>query len=774
MIPLGAEDPRVIGEFQLRARLGSGGMGRVYLGVSPAGRAVAVKVVHPHLARDPEFSSRFKREVAAAQAVNGAYASPVVAAGPDDDPPWLATAFVPGPPLQDMVADAGPLPEPAVWRLIAGLAEALRAIHGSGLVHRDLKPANVLMAQDGPRVIDFGIARPLDSTVLTAAESVLGTPSYMSPEQARGEKIGPASDMFSLGGVAYFAATGNAPFGDAQAAVLLYRIVYTEADLEPVPPGLRALIAACLSKDSTVRPTPAQLAAGLPAATPGAFWPDAVARHIANYQAQLDPEAPVRQRPPWEDLPEPDPSWLPAVSGLLPAPTRLEPAGAGGPRGAGQPGAPSLGLAGGPGAGPGLAGGPGAGPGLAGGPGAGPGLAGGPGAGPGLAGGPGLAQPITGMGRRRALAALAGMATAGVAIGAWDLVRAEGKSKSSSSGTGNGRLTSADQARKPLPPSGSRLWSFPANDSVDSVAVNGGIVFAGTAADTVYAMDARTGQKLWRFATATSINDQLAAAGGMVFVGSGYGGGLTALDGTTGAQLWTLGSDGDSGLAVADDVVYAGTSPKTPQHGGTIAVSAQAGETLWTYVLADLDVMAGLAVGGGFVYLTTGNGEAIAVNAATGKQAWRKVVAEEFNGPGPVVADGIVYAGSDAGTVYALDAGSGQELWHHRSRTSGPVNVTVASGLLFASNDSGLTALNASTGTVLWQAPVPAGIFVSAAAGNAVYGAGNDGSLYAWQATTGNKLWAFTTGAAIASNVTVADGIVYFGSNDHHAYAVTA
>jgi len=153
---LAADDPRVIGDFRLQSRLGAGGMGRVYLGFSPAGRAVAVKVIHPHLARDPSYAARFRREVAAAAAVNTVYAAPVVAAGPDDTPPWLATAFVPAPPLQDVVSEYGPLPEEAVWKLAAGLAEALRAVHASGLVHRDLKPGNVLLAADGPRLIDFG------------------------------------------------------------------------------------------------------------------------------------------------------------------------------------------------------------------------------------------------------------------------------------------------------------------------------------------------------------------------------------------------------------------------------------------------------------------------------------------------------------------------------------------------------------------------------------------------------------------------------------------
>jgi eukaryotic-like serine/threonine-protein kinase len=292
MLPLDADDPRVIGEFRLHARLGAGGMGRVYLASSPGGRAVAVKVVHAHLARDAAFRGRFRHEVAAAQAVNGAYATPVVAAGPDDDPPWLATAYVAGPSLQEAVAETGPLPEDAVRKLAAGLAEALRAIHDRGLVHRDLKPANVLLADDGPRVIDFGIARALDGTVQTVAGSVLGTPSFMSPEQAQGQPTGPASDVFSLGSVVYFAATGTGPFGSGNPAVMLYRIVHTEPDLDRLPSSVRDLVAACLAKDPALRPGPAGLTASLmgalpPTDSPPAFWPAPVARLIADYQAQF-------------------------------------------------------------------------------------------------------------------------------------------------------------------------------------------------------------------------------------------------------------------------------------------------------------------------------------------------------------------------------------------------------------------------------------------------------------------------------------------------------
>ena len=306
MEPLSANDPRSVGEFQLRARLGAGGMGRVYLGYSPAGRAVAVKVVHSELARDAEFRHRFGREVAAARAVGGMYTAPVVAAGLDDDPPWLATAYVPGPPLADVVARHGALPELAVWRLGAGLAEALRAVHACGLVHRDLKPANVLLAADGPHVIDFGISRAFDGTQLTAVGMVVGTPGYMSPEQAEGALVGPASDVFSLGCVLAFAASGNAPFGGGSAASVLYRVVTGRPDLTSVPEKLREVISACLAKDPKQRPELAALGAMItragPAvtATPTSFWPAEVAEVIEGATAapaSLQRQGPRRPRP---------------------------------------------------------------------------------------------------------------------------------------------------------------------------------------------------------------------------------------------------------------------------------------------------------------------------------------------------------------------------------------------------------------------------------------------------------------------------------------------
>ena len=281
--PLAGDDPRRVGGFRLQARLGAGGMGRVYLGYSPGGRPVAVKVVHPDLARDPEFMQRFRREVAAAQAVSDAYTAAVVGAGPDDSPPWLATTFVPGPPLADLVGKSGPLPEDAVWRLAGGLAEALQAIHAQGLVHRDLKPGNILIAADGPRVIDFGISRTTSGTVVTATHTTIGTPAYMSPEQAQGLAVGPSSDVFSLGSVLAFAAAGVSPFGGGEAFAIGFRVVHGEPELARVPASLRPLIDACLAKDPDARPSVAQLidtvaasSAAYPAVAPGKFWPGPV------------------------------------------------------------------------------------------------------------------------------------------------------------------------------------------------------------------------------------------------------------------------------------------------------------------------------------------------------------------------------------------------------------------------------------------------------------------------------------------------------------------
>jgi beta-lactam-binding protein with PASTA domain/serine/threonine protein kinase len=295
MEALTEEDPRSVGGYELRARLGAGGFGEVYLGLSPGGRAVAVKMLRPELGEDRDFLRRFHLEVAAAQRVNGLYTAHVVAVGLNERRPWVATAFVPGPSLDRAVAANGPLPEPALWRLLAGLVEALQAIHACDLVHRDLKPENVLLAADGPRVIDFGISKSLDGTSMTATGMIIGTPSFMAPEQADGQVVGPESDIFSLGCVLAYAATGATPFGGGSHAAVLYRVVYKEPELDGVPPQLRAVIERCLAKAPEARPALEELAkigrdgpVGASAQSPLAFWPPQIGQLIREYEGKLD------------------------------------------------------------------------------------------------------------------------------------------------------------------------------------------------------------------------------------------------------------------------------------------------------------------------------------------------------------------------------------------------------------------------------------------------------------------------------------------------------
>ncbi|WNZ07608.1 protein kinase domain-containing protein [Streptomyces sp. 11x1] len=261
MEPLGSDDPEELGPYRLVARLGAGGMGRVYLARSPQGRTVAVKAIRPELMGDKNFRIRFRREVEAAGAVGGRYTAPVVDADPEAPTPWLATDYIAGPTLAEAVAAHGPLPVESVLVLGAGIAEALISVQAAGLVHRDLKPSNVLLAADGPRVIDFGIVRASDGYDLTRSGALFGSFEYMCPEQATGEPLGPEGDVFSLGSVLTFAASGHAPFSGSAAATLLYQVVHSAPDLTGVPEPLDKIINLCLTKDPRLRITPDKLAA---------------------------------------------------------------------------------------------------------------------------------------------------------------------------------------------------------------------------------------------------------------------------------------------------------------------------------------------------------------------------------------------------------------------------------------------------------------------------------------------------------------------------------
>jgi eukaryotic-like serine/threonine-protein kinase len=302
-------DPATVGPYRLLGRLGAGGMGQVFLARSPGGRLVAVKVIRPELADETGFRTRFAREVAAARNVSGIFTALVVDADTEGPVPWLATAYVPGPSLTELVHEQGPLPPGAVLTLAAGLAEGLGAIHAAGVVHRDLKPSNVLLAHDGPRVIDFGISRALEATMMTTTGMVMGSPGFMSPEQARGETVGPPSDVFSLGAVLAYAATGEGPFGAGPTPALLYRVVNEPPRLQALPPQVRPVVEHCLAKDPAARPTSQQLLAQLGGVDLSTDWLPAQHTHVLQqYAAPVStPVSGERQQAAPTSTPQPAP-----------------------------------------------------------------------------------------------------------------------------------------------------------------------------------------------------------------------------------------------------------------------------------------------------------------------------------------------------------------------------------------------------------------------------------------------------------------------------------
>ncbi|MEU0187577.1 bifunctional serine/threonine-protein kinase/ABC transporter substrate-binding protein [Streptomyces sp. NPDC006207] len=338
MQPLTADDPEDIGGHRLLARLGAGGMGVVYLARATGGALVALKTIRAEHAADSAFRIRFRREVTAVRGLTGPWLVPIVAADTQAREPWLATQFIPGPSLVEAVDGFGALPVAAVRTLGCRLADALTAVHAAGVVHRDVKPGNVLLALDGPRLIDFGIAHAAGATALTAPGAVMGTPGFLAPEQAqaRAGEVGPLSDVFSLGCVLAYTASGRRPFGTGYAAGVLFRTVHEEPDLADVPGELQALIGACLAKDPASRPAAAEVAAALgdPRAllarevpeAPRAHWlPPAVLRVVAERSARaLDVPTPQRPpRHPMGDDPAADPAPSPAKDARSPTRRRV-------------------------------------------------------------------------------------------------------------------------------------------------------------------------------------------------------------------------------------------------------------------------------------------------------------------------------------------------------------------------------------------------------------------------------------------------------------------
>lgn len=728
------DDPRQVGRYRIVARIGAGGMGQVYLGRSPGGRPVAVKVVRPELAGDGDFRRRFAREVAAARRVNGAFTAGVVDADPEGSPAWLATVYVSGVPLGEAVARHGPWPGASVLALGAGLAEALEAIHAAGVVHRDLKPSNVLLAADGPRVIDFGISSASEASALTRTGMTIGTPGFMSPEQLTGTTVGPASDVFSLGAVLAYTAAGVGPFGTGTPHALHFRAVYEQPDLEALPQDLRGIVAACLAKEPGRRPAVADLlrlmtvrGGGEPAvatplpAEPG-WMPDAV-RQLVREQAAGADAVPRTPTPTVPDVPAAPPAaaGFPAPD-VHQAPTRTA-----------DHAPPPL--------------------------------------------PPPAAAPLS---RRGALLALSGTAVAaGTAVVAWKLSDG-GSGHAGPTSQGKPSTPAARPVRTTAPPvrkPGQQIWAFPTGDEVHTApAVANGVVYIGSNDHNLYAVDAATGKKRWAFPTGSVVYSSPAVANGVVYFGSGDDA-LIALDAATGEKRWAFPAANtvDGSPLVAGDVVYVGSED---EH--LYALDAATGTKRWSFrCRKDGSVKSRPAVAGGLVYVGSWDDHLYALDAATGKKRWEFGGSYIMDSP-PVVAGGLVYATSTR--LYALDAATGKQRWTRTGRKySIPgagyralLSPAVAGGVVYVGDEvQNLYALDAATGGQRWVFRTGGSIFSTpAVAGALVYFGSKDKNLYAVETATGRKRWAFPTGGEIDSPVTVAGGVAYVGSKDHSLYAV--
>ena len=770
MEPLGVGDPREVGRFRLRARLGAGGMGRVYLGSSPAGRAVAVKVVHAELAANGEFVRRFTAEVAAARMVSGLYTAPVVAAGTDDDPPWLATAYVPAPSLDELVGMAGPLPLPALWRLAAGVAEALEAIHGCGLVHRDLKPGNVLIAADGPQVIDFGIARALEATALTSTGVVIGTVGYMPPEQVTGGEARPAGDVFSLGCVLAFAATGAHPFAPSPgtpAATVLYRVAHGTPDLEGVPDPLRGLVAHCLSRDPAGRPTPGEVAARAAALgedpEPGAFWPPTVVAAIDGWQARHPlppPPAPESPAAPPEP-PQPQPAAAhpatasagePAVdvaaaasaaardtvSVAMPAPAAMAP---------GPPQAEE----GGEGAGSDL----------------------------GSPAGREVSRRLllVGLGGAAAVAAAAyaGISLAGGGSPRSSLPRASAGSLSSSPAPrpAPSSRAPASQAR-PTPIAslkpGEQAWAFQADGgvSINGLAVAGGTVYFYDQNGMGYAVDATSGRKLWTqvsVGTPGEFSGPPVATSGIVCFQVGFGNDATsrlaAFDAATGKPAWETPSE--TPYSVQGWAADGGKIYFTTANGELSVRDATTGKQLPGPLASD-GFAGPMTVSDGIVYAM--GSELVALRASDGAILWRNTDTSGVNVVYAVVSGGVVYVttANENGKMYALDAATGLTRWAYPSVVDVNVGIPVlGSGFVYVVDEEPvLHAIHASTGRLAWKADVYRYAPPPATSPGAVYIQLDENNISALSAGSGSTLFIFNPSSSlIASAVATAGDLVY-------------
>ncbi|MFJ8926354.1 PQQ-binding-like beta-propeller repeat protein [Streptomyces sp. NPDC102364] len=791
MDQLTQHDPRRIGPFEVLGRLGAGGMGLVYLARSASGRRVAIKTVRTELAEDQLFRVRFTREVEAARAVSGFYTAAVVDADPRAAVPWLATAYVPAPSLEEIVNETGPLPAQAVRWLAAGIAEALQSIHGAGLVHRDLKPSNVLVVEDGPRVIDFGIASGVSNTRLTMTNVAVGTPAYMSPEQAKDSRsVTGASDVFSLGSTLVFAATGHAPFHGANPVETVFMLLREGPDLEGLPEELRPLLEACMQMESVKRPSPADLQSQLAphlfgagsddSGTASAWLPErSVALIETRRGGRPAPKAPAT-RPPGPGAhaaPNGHGAPIPAMPSQPPAPPMApapQPVSTDGWRHSPVPAGQSL-------------------------------VADGP---VHLAG----AQVPIGPGPRvadaRAAAVKAPPAESGLA-GSWS------RSKLAVNGSHEPVVPAPSVAEgAPWRPWRFRMsndvWGTPAvagdlvyvtsfevhvldvatgrrrfktRDVAWSMAVADGCIHASDG-PTLWALDARDGSDLWRIQTDAWVY-ALQADHGTVVTAT-RGGGVQAREAVSGELQWEItGCQTDFEATEAGPVMYDGTV-YVWQDARLRALDARTGDERWSYPIGDAASCGGVPMrltpaSDGHVYVAAGT-RVLAIDAASGHVRWHFEAPAVFLSPpafapGAAVTGGGVYLVDHLGTVYALDATDGRDRWRiaTEARPSSVDPVLVAQGHVHVGSGQGLYTLDAVTGTPKWR--FQAGGEIAGApvvADGRIHFGSTDHLLYTLKADDGRLRWKLATGGEITGTPVVRDGVVYACSKDRCVYALDA
>ncbi|MGW3379591.1 outer membrane protein assembly factor BamB family protein [Streptomyces albogriseolus] len=770
-------DPRRIGPFEVLGRLGAGGMGLVYLARSASGRRVAIKTVRTELAEDQLFRVRFTREVEAARAVSGFYTAAVVDADPRAAVPWLATAYVPAPSLEEIVNECGPLPAQAVRWLAAGVAEALQSIHGAGLVHRDLKPSNVLVVEDGPRVIDFGIASGVSNTRLTMTNVAVGTPAYMSPEQAKDSRsVTGASDVFSLGSMLVFAATGHPPFHGANPVETVFMLLREGPDLEGLPDELRPLIESCMQMDPTARPNPADLQAQLAphlfgsgsddSGTASAWLPERAVSLIEARRGGRPARPPqnsgrsgggagarphVPPPPPHDPVVPPPPSQAAPVGAPGTGPVRL--AGAAVPIGPGPRVADTRAAA----------------------------VQAPP---PAVALAATWTKPRPGVNGAEPAAASAPPAPAAPPEqpGGWRPWRFRMSNDVWGTPAVAGDLVYVTSFEVHALDVATGRRRFKTRDVAWSMAVADGRIHASDG-PTLYALDAREGGDLWRLNTDAWVYS-LKADRGTVLTGT-RGGGVQGREASTGQKLWELtGCQTDFESPEAGPALFDGTA-YVWQDARLRALDARTGEERWSYPIGDAASCGGVPVRltsapDGYVYVCAGT-RVLALEAASGHVRWHFEAPAVFLCPpafvpGPAVTGGGVYLADYLGTVYALDATDGRDRWRIATEARSSVEpVLVAAGHVHVGSGKGLYTLDAVTGTPKWRFQSGGDIVgAPAVAEGRIHFGSSDHLLYTLKADDGRLRWKLATGGEITGSPVVRDGVVYACSKDRCVYALDA